>query len=103
LKNFRANSAFRVGCSKTLNDKKYFNRVKIFRATLFFRASASGSKILNNKNYSGHTLFFRASASCSKILNVKNIFNQGRTQGGGDLGLKPPLELDILRKVHYLR
>jgi len=28
--------------------------------------------------------------------------NQGRTQGGV-LGLKPPLHLDILRKVHYLR
>jgi len=24
---------------------------------------------------SGHTLFFRASASCSKILNVKSISN----------------------------
>jgi len=46
-----------------------------------FRASASCSKILNDKKYifnavnSGHTLFFRASASCSKILNVKGIFN----------------------------
>jgi len=28
--------------------------------------------------------------------------NQGRTQGGG-LGLKPPLELDILQKLYYLR
>ena len=29
---------------------------------------------------------------------------QGRTQGGGlGLGLTPPLQLDILRKVHYLR
>jgi len=27
---------------------------------------------------------------------------QGRTQGGG-LGLKPPLELDILQKLYYLR
>jgi len=48
---------------------------------LFFRASASCSKILNNKKYtfntvnSGQPLFFRASASCSKILNVKSIFN----------------------------
>jgi len=45
------------------------------KATLFFRASASCSKILNNKKYvfrtvnSGYPLFFRASASCSKILN----------------------------------
>jgi len=44
-----------------------------------FRASASCSKILNNKQYiisivnSGHPLFFTASASCSKLLNDKNI------------------------------
>ena len=55
-----------------------------FRATLFFRASASGSKILNDKKYifntvnSGHTLFFRASASCSKMLNDENYFNTVR-------------------------
>jgi len=36
---------------------------------------------LNNKKYtfntvnSGHPLFFRASASYSKILNVKSVFN----------------------------
>jgi len=47
------------------------------RATLFFRASASCSKILNNKKYIfrtvnwGHPLFFRACACCSKILNGK--------------------------------
>ena len=55
--------------------------MKNSRATLFFRASASCSKILNNEKYtfntvnSGHPLFFRASASYSKILNVKSIFN----------------------------
>jgi len=44
-------------------------------------ASASCSKILNDKKYIQYsekfqdTLFFRASASCSKILNVKSIFN----------------------------
>jgi len=48
---------------------------------LFFRASASCSKILNDKIYfntvknSRATLFFRASASCSKILNVICILN----------------------------
>ena len=41
-----------ASCSKILNDKKYFNIVQIFRATLFFRASASSSKILNVKIYS---------------------------------------------------
>jgi len=67
---------------KILNDKKYiFNTAKIFRATLFVRASASCSNILDNKQYifstvnSGHPLFFRASVSCSKLLNVKSIFN----------------------------
>jgi len=60
----------------------YFNTMKNSRATLVFRASASYSKILNDKIYfdtvknSRATLFFRASASCSKILNDKKyIFN----------------------------
>jgi len=48
---------------------------------LFFRESASYSKILNVKcifntvKNSRATLFFRASANCSKIWNVKSIFN----------------------------
>jgi len=56
--------------------------VKYSRATLFFKARASCSKILNDKKYifsavknSRATLFFRASASCSQILNAKSIFN----------------------------
>ena len=54
--------------------------LKNFRANSVFRASASRSKILNDKRYSntvnsGQTLFFRASVSCLKILNVKSIFN----------------------------
>ena len=56
--------------------------MKNSRATLFFRASASCSKILNDKKYifntvknSRVTLFFRASASRSKILNAKSILN----------------------------
>jgi len=32
-------------------------------------------KYIFNTIKSGHSLFFRASASCSKILNVKSIFN----------------------------
>jgi len=31
---------------------------------------------------SGQTLFFRASASCSKLLNVKSIFNTVKNFGG---------------------
>jgi len=56
--------------------------LKIFRANSVFRASASCSKILNDKKYiftivnSGHPLFFRVSACCSKILNVKSILNR---------------------------
>jgi len=52
---FRATLFFRASasCSKVLNDKKYmFNTVKIFRATLFFRASASCSKSWMWKIYS---------------------------------------------------
>jgi len=48
----------------------------------FFRASASCSKILNDKNtYSiqlntpGQLCFSRASASCSKFLNIKSMFH----------------------------
>ena len=50
---------------------------KISGQTLFFRASATCSNVVNDKKYifntvnSGHTLFFRASA---KILRVKRIF-----------------------------
>ena len=62
--------------------KKYFNTVKNSWATLFFRASASCSKILNDKKYifntvknSRITMFFKASASSSTTLNVKGIFN----------------------------
>jgi len=54
LKSFRANSVFRATASysKILNNKIYFSTVKNSRATLFFRASASYSKILNEKVYS---------------------------------------------------
>jgi len=55
---------------------------------LFFRASASCSKILNVKSIFNtaknfwETLFFRASASCSKILNDKKyMFNTAKNIG----------------------
>jgi len=58
LKNFRAKSVFRAtaSSSKILNNKIYFSTVKHSRATLFFRASASCSKILNNKKYTFNTV-----------------------------------------------
>ena len=54
--------------------------MKNFRAHSVFRASASCSKILNEKNIF-HTVnsrqlrFSGQAQSCSKILNVKSIFN----------------------------
>jgi len=82
---FRASA----GYSKLLNNKKYlFNTVKNIRATLFFRARASCSKIMNVKS-TFHTakdfwatLFFRASAGCSKLLNNKKyMFNAVKILG----------------------
>ena len=114
VKHFRATLFFRASasCSKILNDKnisiqwiqgkpcfqgkrkllknpewqKYFNTVKHFRANPAFRASASCSKILNDKNISiqwisGQLVFFRASASCSKILNDKKTYSIQWIQG----------------------
>jgi len=47
LKTFRANSVFRASasCSKFLNDKNYFNTVKNFRANFVFQGK---SKLLKN-------------------------------------------------------
>jgi len=66
-----------AGCSKILNVKIIFNTVKNFRENYVIKASASCSKIQNEKNISEfrRNLFSRASASCLKILNVKSIFN----------------------------
>jgi len=62
LKIFTANAVFRASasCSKILNDKRYFNTVKIFRTTLFFRDSGSCSKILNDKKIYTQYSEFRA-------------------------------------------
>ena len=53
----------------------YFNTAKNFRATLFFRASASCSKIFNAKSIFNAVKIFRASASCLKILYGEIMFN----------------------------
>jgi len=48
-------------------------------------------KILNDEKYifttvnSGHTLFFRASASCSKILKYKKYFNAVKIFGANSV------------------
>ena len=58
LKNFRANFVFRAtaSSSKILNNKIYFSTAKNSRATLFFRASGSCSKMLNNKKSTSDTV-----------------------------------------------
>jgi len=76
---FRAHSVFQ-GKRKLLKNpecKNVFNTVKNSRATLFFRASASRSKTLNDKIYfntvknSIEDSVFQGKRSCSKILNSK--------------------------------
>jgi len=65
-------------CSKILKDKKYFHAVKNFRENSILQDKRRLFEILNDKIYafkfntvnSGHTLFFRASANCSEILNL---------------------------------
>ena len=58
-----------------------FNTVKNFRAHSVFQGKRKLVKNPERETYIQYsekfqgTLFFRASASCSKILNVKNIFN----------------------------
>jgi len=68
--------------------------VKNIRATLFFRASAGYSKLLNNKKYifgtvdSGNPLFFRANAckllktsECKKYIQFSEKFQANSVQG----------------------
>jgi len=53
LKMFGANSVFRASasCSKILNDKKYFSIVKNFRANSVFQGKRKLLKVLNGKKY----------------------------------------------------
>jgi len=46
---FRASTS----CSKALKDKNYFNTVKSFRATLFFRARKLFKNLNNKKSVTG--------------------------------------------------
>jgi len=84
VKTFRANSVSmgKRKLFKILNDKNYiFNTAKSVH-TLFFRASTSCSKILNDEKYIQHsetfqgTLCFSGQAqSCSKILWMIKIYS----------------------------
>ena len=73
LENFRANSVFRAtaSSSKVLNNKIYFSTVKNSRATCFSGQAqvTQNSRII--KNIFNTAKICRASASCSKILNNK--------------------------------
>jgi len=81
LKIFRANSVFRASqvASKIPNDKNFSIQLKI-AGQLYFSGQAQvaqKSRMIKNisktvKNCRA-TLFFRASASWSKVLNDKNI------------------------------
>jgi len=71
-----------------LNDKIYFDTVKNSRATLFFRASASCSKLLNVKiifntvNNFRTTLFFQDKRKLLKKYECKKyIPYSGKFQG----------------------
>ena len=79
LKNFRASSVFRASasCSKILNDKTYFNTVKHFRANLFFRANTSCSKILNHR-CSSRQIFWGAKDFCPNFSKLARKKLQGK-------------------------
>ena len=64
--------------------------------TTFF--SLSPTFITRNIDCKGPSLF----RYVSNPALTNSTLMQGRTQGGG-LGLTPPLELDILQKLYYLR
>jgi len=79
VKNFRANSVFqgKHKLFKILYDVKYIFDTANSGQTLFFKASPSCSKILNVKCIFNKVKIFRANSvfqgkrSCSKILNSK--------------------------------
>jgi len=62
--------------------EKYIQYSEKFQGKLCFQSKHKLLKnpewkkyVQYSKNFQGHSVFFRASASCSKILNVKSIFN----------------------------
>jgi len=72
---FRATLFFRssASCSKILNNKKYFTTDKNFRANFVFRASASCSKVLNDKKYLNTVKIFRATVFFRASASWSNI------------------------------
>jgi len=72
----------RRSCSKTLDDKKYFNAVKNSMEPPFFRAMASCSKILNDKDIFNTVKNFRAT------INEFNCIVQIHIRFQAPFGLK---------------
>jgi len=64
-------------CSKILNSKKCIQYSEKFQVKLCFSEQAQVVKIYihYSENFQGNSVFFRASASCSKIVNCEKIFN----------------------------
>jgi len=77
LKNFRATLFFMAStsCSKIQNVKSVFNTLKIFRATLFFRASAKLFKNLNDKKYFNRVKNFRVTLFFRASTSCSKILN----------------------------
>jgi len=65
---FRASTS----CSKLLKDKKYFNTVKSFRATLFFRASKLFKNLHDKKSVTDRQAWKEMNSSPTKSWNVQN-------------------------------
>ena len=80
LEKFRAHSDLQG--KRSVAQKSWMQ--KVYSIQWEIQAKCMLFKILNDKKYifntmnSGHTLFFRASASCSKILKDKKYLNAGK-------------------------
>ena len=76
-KNSRATLFFRASasCSKILNGKRYIRYSENFQGKLCFQGKRKLLKIVNVKSIFNTVKIFRASTSCSKIVNGEKIFN----------------------------
>ena len=66
-------------------------------------SSISAKAINNNLNKTNKHVHHLNNSELGNDNVTVLILTQGRTQGGGGLGVNPPHELDILRKLYYLR
>jgi len=77
----------------------YFWRSYQKKVFMIFVGENSRTKLFGQKSFAPPKIWLLLHL-CSNMTTVAHA--QGRTQGGG-FGVKPPLELDILRKLCYLR